>query len=104
MGSTDIQWYCPTSTLNLTLGLEGITSASATNVMISIANAENLFVSYANPAYAAYNNLGGESGGTDPTTDSIDLGLPFFFGRTIFVGLAGTTVGGTTSTNGYWAF
>lgn len=44
---------------------------------------------------AVFNNLGGESGGTGPSTDSFDFGLPFFIGRTVFIGITGAS--GTSS-------
>jgi hypothetical protein len=100
-------FYCPTSTLNLSLGLEGTNSTSPTTVSLPIANAVDLFS--ANTSYAAFNDLAGPS--CTPTTtspctsatDMWDLGLPFFFGQTngIFVGIYGTN---TTYPNGYWAF
>ena len=96
---TDNGYYCPSSTLNLSLGLEGVNSTSPTTVSFSIANADSLFL--ANAGNAALNNLGGTSGGTGPSTDSFDLGLPFFFNRTVFVGIQGTS---TSYPNGYWAF
>jgi hypothetical protein len=51
-----------------------------------------------------FSNLGGPSGGTGPSTDYFDFGLPFFFGNTVFIGIQGTSVNNVTSTNGYVAF
>jgi hypothetical protein len=76
------------------------TNGTSATVDFSIANALNLFSS----GNSTFNNLGGESGGTGASTDSWDLGLPFFFGKTIFFGISGTTVGSVTSTDGYYAF
>jgi hypothetical protein len=57
---------------------------------ISIANADNLF--NGEPAYTAFGNLGAVN--SDNT--SIDLGLPFFFGRNIFTAIENkSTPGGT---------
>jgi hypothetical protein len=97
---TDNYYYCPASTLNLSIMNSGSNGASGT-VNISIANADSLFS--ANPTFAAFSNVGSDSG-TDPTTDYFDFGLPFFFGRTVFVGIEGTNVGSTSYANGYWAF
>jgi hypothetical protein len=48
--------------------------------------------------------LGGDSG-TDTATDYFAFGLPFFFNRSVFVGIGGTTVpNGATAPYGYWAY
>jgi len=93
----DIGLYCPSSPLTLSLGLSG-SNGTSTTVSLPIGNALNLFS--ANTSFAAFNNLGGDSG-TSPATDYFDLGLPFFFNRTVFVGIENTS---TTAPNGYWAF
>jgi hypothetical protein len=88
-------FYCPNAPVPFTVTVYGANSAS-TPVSFTIANAAALL----NSGLAAFNNLGGDSG-TGPSTDYVDLGLPFFFGRTVFVGIAGAS---TTYPNGYWAF
>lgn len=104
-GSTDIGYFC--STLSIPLTVAG-TNSTSTTLTLPIANALTLFD--ANSSFAAFDNLGGPSCipatgyPCSATYDSWDLGLPFFFGRTIYIGNAGTTVGGVTSTNGYYAF
>ena len=97
----DNSYYCPDSTLPLSLTTYGANGTSGT-VTLSIANADMLFEN--NPGFAAFNNLGGERN-TSLSTDYFDLGLPFFFGRNVFVGIAGTTVPNNASApNGYFAF
>jgi len=88
-------FYCPASTLSFNVSVSGANGVQGT-VPISIANATTLV----NTGLAAFNNIGGDSG-TDPSNDYVDLGIPFFLGRSVFVGIAGTS---TTVPNGYWAF
>jgi hypothetical protein len=104
---TDNGYYCPASTLNLAITLEGYNSTSVTgNGTISIESADTLF---SGNEYAAFNDLGGAScvSSTEETcspgtgTDYLDFGLPFFFGKPIFVGIEGSN---STYPNGYWAF
>jgi hypothetical protein len=92
---SDNGFYCPSSTLNLSLTLEGYNSTS-TQVGLSIENADTLIGS----GNAALDDLGSDSG-TSPATDYFDLGLPFFYGRSIFVNIAGTD---SKYPNGFWAF
>jgi hypothetical protein len=93
----DNGYYCVTSPLSLNITVSGSNNVTSPSETLSIANADTLL----NSTNAALDNLGATSGGTGTSTDSFDLGLPFFFGRTIFVGIAGTN---TTYPNGYWAF
>src|SRR5208282_1688777 len=104
IGSTDIGYYCPNSTLATTVDLTDDNNVSTGSIPLSIANALNLFAANSYQ-FAAFNNLGGESGGTDAASDSFDFGLPFFFGRNVFVGIMGTTPPNSVSApNGYYAF
>jgi hypothetical protein len=99
----DNGYYCPASTLSLNITLAGSNGTTSPTETLMIENADSLL----NSTDAALNDLGSPScvpvtGSPCATvTDSFDLGLPFFFNRTIFVGIAGTN---TTYPNGYWAF
>ena len=97
------EWLCPTTeqTINLTnSGQNGTTSA----VSIKIYNANTLF-DEDNGTYTAFDDLGADTGSqqtfcneSDLTTSTgdcyFDLGLPFFFGRNVFVAIAGTNTPG----------
>lgn len=88
-------FYCPTSTVNLSAKNQGITTGSGT-VNFSIANAETLF---SNSNDFVFGDLGG---GLISGSNSFDWGLPFFYGRNVFVSIEGTSApGGTTP---YWAY
>jgi Protein of unknown function (DUF3443) len=100
-------YYCPSSTVSLgPITLSGYNSTSGT-VTLSIANADTLFTT----GNAAFNNLGGD-GGTGPSNDNVDFGLPFFFGKSVYVGMMpGLFTGESTApsaasgaTYGYFAF
>ncbi len=75
-------FYCPASTLMLSAVLQGTNGVTA-SVNFAVANANALV--NANPSYAAFNNLA--SGLFLP--QSFDWGLPFFFGRRVFVAIEG---------------
>jgi hypothetical protein len=96
----NLGWYCPTpGPLSFTVTNTDINGNSG-SLTFSIANADNLF----NSGYAAFNDLGGDSGDS-PSTDYFDFGMPFFFGRNVFVGIAGQTVTGVANApNGFWAY
>jgi hypothetical protein len=57
---------------------------------------------------SVFADLGGASG-VGPTTDYVDLGVPFFLGHNVFVGFAGTALLNPDQQvvnypSGYWAF
>jgi hypothetical protein len=90
-------WYCPASAVSLTAITSGPNPAGASvpvsvNVAFSIANATALF-SIPN---AALNNLGGTNPGV------FDWGLPFFFGRTVFIGVESQV--SAAGVGPYWAY
>ncbi|HLY63579.1 MAG TPA: DUF3443 family protein [Terriglobia bacterium] len=103
IGTTNIFLYCPGSTVNFAnIGVTGFGGVGSGTVSISIANALSLFG--ANSSFAAFNNVGGDSG-TAPANDNFDFGLPFFFGRNVYVGIEATTPpNGASAPNGYFAF
>jgi len=77
-------FYCPTSTLNFSATVcaydvagtcAGVNQKAAT---FSIANADTVFGS--NASYAVFPTIGG----TFPDTTTVDLGLPFFYGRNVY--------------------
>jgi len=99
-------FYCPSSAVPFSVTFSGANSTSGT-VSFSITNADTLFKT----GYAAFNDIGGD-GGTSPSNDDLDFGLPFFFGRTVYVGMmpglfsneTAPPSAATSSTYGYYAF
>ena len=70
-------FYCPANTLNLMATMSGVNGAQK-QVQFQVANANSLDQTN----NAALNNLGGPF-------SMFDWGLPFFYGRTVFVGIEG---------------
>jgi hypothetical protein len=82
-------YFCPPTTLNFSAIMQGANGTSAA-AGFSVANAETLF--NAEPSFTAFNNIGAIN--SDST--SIDLGMPFFYGRSVFTAIEGKqTPGGT---------
>ncbi|HSF67567.1 MAG TPA: DUF3443 family protein [Nitrospiraceae bacterium] len=75
--------YCPTSPLHFSAVNTGSSGSPSSSVNFQIANPMPLLSS----GQAAINNVGGPA--VFPGT--FDWGLPFFFGRTVYVGLSGKT-------------
>jgi hypothetical protein len=89
-------FYCPTSTLNISAtvcanNVDGnCTGVNQSLVTFSIGNADALFAG--NASYTALPTLGG----TFSNATSVDLGLPFFFGRNVYEVFEGqSTAAGT---------
>jgi len=79
-------WYCPTATQNFTATIQGSNSATTT-INFSIGNADTLLPPNSSDGVAP--GLGGpESGG------NFDWGLPFFYGRNMYVAIEGQNTPG----------
>jgi hypothetical protein len=89
--------YCPGSAVGFSVintgpNPNGSVIPVSTNVAFSIANALTLF----NTGEYVFNNIGGPSPGV------FDFGLPFFFGRTVFIGIESQN--SAAGTGPYWAY
>lgn len=81
-----VGFYCPPSPLSLSATIQGV-KGSQTNIYFNVANAEKLFTS----GNTAFSDLAG-----DGFSNTFDWGLPFFYGRKVFVVFEGENVGGST--------
>src|ERR1700683_3800559 len=79
-------FYCPASTLSESATIESVSGSVSDAVSFEVANADTLF----NSNGAAFDDLGGSYDG-GATFDDFDWGLPFFFGRTVYLGLVGSS-------------
>lgn len=95
---SDSDFFCPSSTLNLSATTQGFSTGTGT-VDFSVANADALFTEFPNDA--AFSGLAGPAS-TPPAPAYFDWGLPFFYGRNVYTAIEGATApGGTTP---YWAY
>jgi len=101
-------WFAPSTLDTLGVTVQGhdpntnLAIGPTGNFSISIANADaSLFTTTNN----AFNNLGAPSLGSG-TTGGVDFGLPFFYGKPVYVAIekVNLTVGGTVYTGPFWAF
>ncbi len=100
-GGFTSSWLCPTTEQTISLTNEG-ENGSSSNVSINIYNADTLF-NEDDGNYTAFDDLGADTGSqsTVCTTDYgvsgdcyFDLGLPFFFGRNVYVAIDGANTSG----------
>jgi Protein of unknown function (DUF3443) len=94
-GGDESGFYCPSSTANISATNQGTNGASGT-VNFSVASADTLFSSND----SALADLGGPS--SDSAPYFFDWGLPFFFGKNVFVAIQGQNAPGGTAP--YWAY
>jgi hypothetical protein len=81
--------FCPTSALSLSTELTG-TNGTMLAAGVDVGNAVELLTD--NPTAAAFPNLGVPN----PNPEGFDFGLPFFYGRHVFIAIEGaSTPGGT---------
>ena len=87
-------FYCPDSTQNFFATQVSADGANNQSINVSVANADSVVAT--NPTGTAFNNVGG------PLNGFFDWGLPFFFGRTIYVGFENAS--STLGKGSYWAY
>ncbi|KVE95706.1 hypothetical protein WJ24_06425 [Burkholderia vietnamiensis] len=84
--STNTQFYCPSSTVTYSATLTGKNGASG-GVSMPVGNADALFAA---PSTFVYNDIAGPFG----PSGWLDLGMPHFYGKTIYFGMDKTASGG----------
>jgi Protein of unknown function (DUF3443) len=89
------EFYCPSTTQNLSATLEGLNGGS-TGASFSVANAESLGAD--DSSLVAFATLAGSSS----IDTSFDWGLPFYFGRTVYTVVENATT--SVGTGPYVAF
>jgi uncharacterized protein DUF3443 len=94
--SPNTVWYCPSSTVSESATLQG-TDGTMAAAPFDVANADSLF--QANPAFTVFPQLAGP-GICSAQLCSLDLGLPFFFGRNVYTGIEDPT----TNSPPYFAY
>jgi len=104
---TDNPFYCPPVGFPVQSATnEGATGSPTSVVSFTVDNADTLFTN--NPTDTAFSNLAGPQGTANTCSNgngscSFDWGLPFFYGRTVFTAIDGTSVSGVG--NGpFWAY
>jgi Protein of unknown function (DUF3443) len=86
-------FFCSNPIQQLNATMASTSGNGAASVAFEVVNADGLF----NSGFSAFPTLAG--GGAQ---DQFDWGLPFFFGRTVYVGFAGKS--SSLGTGPYWAF
>src|SRR5208283_903874 len=105
--------YCPMDLTYFTANVYGTDKTHTQfgwNILSAdtLLNSENCMNGNEPIPCSVFNDLGGGSG-IDSSPDYVDFGVPFFLGKNVFVGFAGTALLDPEQqvfnyTNGYWAF
>lgn len=91
-------FYCPVTSASVptsvpeTAIITGTNNVSAT-VSFNVDNADQLF----NTSFTAFPSLAGPNGSFSSISGAFDFGLPFFFGRNVYVIIEGNVVNGVTA-------
>jgi hypothetical protein len=86
-------WFCPSSTVSLSATNTGASGSPSGAVSFQIGNFDSLLTNSSN---SVFDDIGGNF------PDGFDWGLPFFFGRSVFVGIEGK--GSSLGSGPYWAY
>ena len=82
---SDSSWYCPPSTQLLPATITGTSGSPSAAVSFDVGNFSTLF--------SSNNQVFSEMGGTALAGAGFDWGLPFFLGRSVFIGIGGSSLG-----------
>lgn len=95
-------FYCPPTPWSLTANITGHGGAPTVPVSFSVDNAESLF----NQGYPVLPTLAGPIGPQPASapSETFDWGLPFYFGRSVFHGIAGKSTPAKTHTGPFIGF
>lgn len=85
-------WFCPSSITDLSATTKGVFGSASSVVEFQIGN----LISLSSSSNNVFDNIGGE------LTGAFDWGLPFFLGRTVFLGFDGSQSG--LGKGPYWAY
>jgi hypothetical protein len=91
---TSTGWFCPSTIQNLSATNTGSTGSPSDLVSFQIANITQL-----NAGNNAFNDIGAT---IVPPADTFDWGLPFFYGKNVWIGIEGQT--STLGIGPYWAY
>ena len=91
-GGSNTGYYCPAATLSL--------SASDTGAFGSPSGTVPFYIGNFNSLYGSGNNVLGDVGGSQ--VGGFDWGLPFFFGKNVYLGFDSTSSG--LGNGPYWAY
>jgi hypothetical protein len=94
-GTSAPGWYCPSSTVSLSATNTGAFGSPSGMVSFQIGNFISLYLN-------SSNNVFSDIGGTQVEGFGFAWGLPFLFGRNVYVGIEGTT--SSLGTGPYWAY
>jgi hypothetical protein len=90
--SPNESWFCPSSTVAFSATNAGALGSTSGMVSFQIGNFDSLTTSSNN----VFSNIGGSAPGI------FDWGLPFYFGRDVYVGIEGK--GSSIGSGPYWAY
>ncbi|MGE5173009.1 MAG: DUF3443 family protein, partial [Betaproteobacteria bacterium] len=88
----DPSWFCPLSIMTLSATNKGASGSPSGDVSFQIGNFTNL----TNSTNKVFSDIGG------PAPDLFDWGLPFYFGRSVFVGI--DNMSSSVGTGPYFAY
>ena len=86
-------FFCSNPIQQLNATMASVSGSGAASIGFEVVNADGLF----NSGFSAFPTLAGGS-----AQDQFDWGLPFFYGRTVYVGFNGKS--SSLGTGPYWAF